>query len=158
MEWSDFSDIADSQVKFDSSGDGLARYTIYNYQKNSQSNGYDYKVTRTYVLLMQNFLAEWKWFIGWICIVGQSIRPRMPLLCTEMEGGGLSGPGRQTILTLLCPDDFLSLDTLTPHTSHLTPHTSHLTPHFVLPLTTVYVMRRSLNLTKSWTKFKNKVF
>ena len=38
------SDIADSIVKFDKSGDGLARYTIYNYQKNSHNNGYDYKV------------------------------------------------------------------------------------------------------------------
>ena len=38
------SDIADSIVKFDESGDGLARYTIYNYQKNSHNNGYDYKV------------------------------------------------------------------------------------------------------------------
>ena len=148
MEWSDFSDIADSQVKFDSSGDGLARYTIYNYQKNSQSNGYDYKVTRTYVLLMQNFLAEWKWFIGWICIVGQSIRLRMPLLYRD--------GGRGTVRARQADNTDTPLSWWLPLSGYT--HTSHLTPHFVLPLTTVYVMRRSLNLTKSWTKFKNKVF
>ena len=43
-DWLACSDIADSIVKFDESGDGLARYTIYNYQKNSHNNGYDYKV------------------------------------------------------------------------------------------------------------------
>ena len=48
-------DIADSQVKFDSSGDGLARYTIYNYQKNSQNNGYDYKVWSYIAILYHNF-------------------------------------------------------------------------------------------------------
>ena len=44
FDWLACSDIADSIVKFDESGDGLARYTIYNYQKNSHNNGYDYKV------------------------------------------------------------------------------------------------------------------
>ena len=37
------SDVANSSVKFDEKGDGLARYTIYNYQKDEQNNT-DYKV------------------------------------------------------------------------------------------------------------------
>lgn len=36
-------DIANSTVKFDSKGDGLARYTIYNYQRNEMGKT-DYKV------------------------------------------------------------------------------------------------------------------
>ena len=36
--------MADSFVKFDEHGDGLARYTIYNYQKKTNGIGYDYKV------------------------------------------------------------------------------------------------------------------
>lgn len=39
------SDIANSTVRFDEKGDGLARYTIYNYQKNSD-NTTDYKVRK----------------------------------------------------------------------------------------------------------------
>ena len=38
------SDIANSTVRFDDKGDGLARYTIYNYQKDGDSNNSDYKV------------------------------------------------------------------------------------------------------------------
>ena len=38
-------DMANSIVKFDEHGDGLARYTIYNYQKKTTGTGYDYKVT-----------------------------------------------------------------------------------------------------------------
>ncbi len=37
-------DIANSTVKFDEKGDGLARYTIFNYQKKLEGAGYDYKV------------------------------------------------------------------------------------------------------------------
>lgn len=38
-------DPAGSEVKFDSRGDGLARYTIMNYRRIANStNGYDYKV------------------------------------------------------------------------------------------------------------------
>ena len=33
--------MADSFVKFDEHGDGLARYTIYNYQKNTRGSGYE---------------------------------------------------------------------------------------------------------------------
>ena len=40
------SDMAKSTVKFDEKGDGLARYTIYNYQKNLADNSFDYKVSR----------------------------------------------------------------------------------------------------------------
>ena len=36
--------MAESIVKFDEKGDGPARYTILNYQKNAETNGYDYKV------------------------------------------------------------------------------------------------------------------
>ena len=32
-------------MKFDEKGDGPARYTILNYQKNPETNGYDYKVS-----------------------------------------------------------------------------------------------------------------
>ena len=39
-------DMADSFVKFDEHRDGLARYTIYNYQKNTRGSGYDYKVNK----------------------------------------------------------------------------------------------------------------
>ncbi|XP_037925369.1 metabotropic glutamate receptor isoform X2 [Hermetia illucens] len=39
-----FVDMAGSQVKFDSQGDGLARYDILNYQKLENSSGYHYKV------------------------------------------------------------------------------------------------------------------
>ena len=39
-------DMANSIVKFDEHGDGLARYTIYNYQKNTKGSGYDYKVNK----------------------------------------------------------------------------------------------------------------
>ena len=38
-------DLAESIVKFDEKGDGPARYTIFNYQKNDQNNGYDYRVS-----------------------------------------------------------------------------------------------------------------
>ena len=38
-------DLAESIVKFDEKGDGPARYTILNYQKNAETNGYDYKVS-----------------------------------------------------------------------------------------------------------------
>jgi hypothetical protein len=38
------SDIGKSIVKFDEKGDGPARYTIYNYQKNLADNTFDYKV------------------------------------------------------------------------------------------------------------------
>ncbi len=40
-----YADIANSTVKFDEKGDGLARYTIFNYQKKLEGAGYDYKVT-----------------------------------------------------------------------------------------------------------------
>ena len=36
--------MADSLVRFDRHGDGLPRYTLYNYQQNSQATGWDYKV------------------------------------------------------------------------------------------------------------------
>ena len=36
--------MANSTVKFDEKGDGLARYTIFNYQKKLEGAGYDYKV------------------------------------------------------------------------------------------------------------------
>ena len=39
------SDIANSTVKFDEKGDGLARYTIYNYQKDGLGKT-DYKVIK----------------------------------------------------------------------------------------------------------------
>ena len=39
-----FSDMADSSVKFDKNGDGIARYTIYNYQKRLSDGATDYKV------------------------------------------------------------------------------------------------------------------
>ena len=51
------SDIADSIVKFDESGDGLARYTIYNYQKNSHNNGYDYKVKGIFKVVSHTILV-----------------------------------------------------------------------------------------------------
>ena len=38
-----FSDVANSTVKFDEKGDGLGRYTIYNYQK-TKDNETDYKI------------------------------------------------------------------------------------------------------------------
>ena len=34
-------------MKFDEKGDGPARYTILNYQKNPETNGYDYKVSHS---------------------------------------------------------------------------------------------------------------
>ena len=37
--------MAESIVKFDEKGDGPARYTIFNYQKNDRNNGYDYQVS-----------------------------------------------------------------------------------------------------------------
>ena len=37
-------DLADSLVRFDRHGDGLPRYTLYNYQQNSRATGWDYKV------------------------------------------------------------------------------------------------------------------
>ena len=36
--------MANSIVKFDEHGDGLARYTIFNYQRKTSGTGYDYKV------------------------------------------------------------------------------------------------------------------
>ena len=36
--------MANSIVKFDEHGDGLARYTIFNYQRKTSGKGYDYKV------------------------------------------------------------------------------------------------------------------
>ena len=36
-------------MKFDEKGDGPARYTILNYQKNPETNGYDYKVSHMLV-------------------------------------------------------------------------------------------------------------
>ena len=36
--------MADSSVKFDKNGDGIARYTIYNYQKRLSDGATDYKV------------------------------------------------------------------------------------------------------------------
>ena len=39
-----FPDIANSTVKFDSKGDGLARYTIYNYQRDARTGKTDYKI------------------------------------------------------------------------------------------------------------------
>ena len=41
-------DVANSTVRFDEKGDGLARYTIYNYQKDEDSNTTDYKVITVY--------------------------------------------------------------------------------------------------------------
>ncbi|XP_067129619.1 metabotropic glutamate receptor [Centruroides vittatus] len=38
-----FIDLAESQVKFDSNGDGLPRYSIYNYQRKNNSNQFEYK-------------------------------------------------------------------------------------------------------------------
>lgn len=37
-------DLANSEVKFDEQGDGLARYDILNYQKLPNTSGYHYKV------------------------------------------------------------------------------------------------------------------
>jgi hypothetical protein len=42
--------MANSTVKFDEKGDGLARYTIFNYQKKLEGAGYDYKVSRELVM------------------------------------------------------------------------------------------------------------
>ena len=39
-----YSDLAESIVKFDEKGDGPARYTIYNYQRNHKTSSYDYRV------------------------------------------------------------------------------------------------------------------
>lgn len=39
-----FADMAQSSVKFDENGDGMARYTIYNYQKNPVDGTFDYAV------------------------------------------------------------------------------------------------------------------
>ena len=39
-----FSDMANSSVKFDENGDGIPRYTIYNYQKRQTDNGTHYKI------------------------------------------------------------------------------------------------------------------
>ncbi|XP_050497370.1 metabotropic glutamate receptor-like [Diabrotica virgifera virgifera] len=40
-----FTDLAGSPVKFDDSGDGLARYDILNYQRHLNSSGYHYRVS-----------------------------------------------------------------------------------------------------------------
>ena len=40
--------MANSIVKFDEHGDGLARYNIYNYQRKANESGYDYKVGMIY--------------------------------------------------------------------------------------------------------------
>lgn len=40
----DFTDVANSTVQFDANGDGIARYTIFNYQKNPIDGSTDYKV------------------------------------------------------------------------------------------------------------------
>ena len=42
--WIFIPDVANQSVRFDDKGDGLARYTIYNYQKDENSNTSDYKV------------------------------------------------------------------------------------------------------------------
>ncbi len=40
----DFTDMANSTVKFDAKGDGLARYTVYNYQRDAATGKTDYRV------------------------------------------------------------------------------------------------------------------
>lgn len=47
-----FADIAGSEVKFDRQGDGLARYDILNYQKNSNASGYYYRVSEIKIYTM----------------------------------------------------------------------------------------------------------
>lgn len=42
-------DLAGSEVKFDSQGDGLARYDILNYQRVGNTSTYQYKVSRNMV-------------------------------------------------------------------------------------------------------------
>ncbi len=51
-----YADIANSTVKFDEKGDGLARYTIFNYQKKLEGAGYDYKVTYFFDILFYQFI------------------------------------------------------------------------------------------------------
>ncbi len=36
--------MANSTVRFDENGDGIARYTIYNYKQNETTGNYDYEV------------------------------------------------------------------------------------------------------------------
>ncbi len=45
--------MAKSRVKFDEKGDGLARYTIFNYQKSPADSSFDYKVKK-YILKSPN--------------------------------------------------------------------------------------------------------
>ena len=55
-------DPADSEVKFDARGDGLARYTIMNYRRLPNSaNGYDYKV-RTHTHVIEKETAQYHLF------------------------------------------------------------------------------------------------
>ena len=51
------SDVANSSVKFDEKGDGLARYTIYNYQKDEQNNT-DYKVGYYLIRHLQSTITK----------------------------------------------------------------------------------------------------
>lgn len=70
--------MAKSRVKFDEKGDGLARYTIFNYQKSPADSSFDYKVrldskpTKWMILykknhyyllvrLLANGLTDYKW-------------------------------------------------------------------------------------------------
>ena len=46
--------MVESIVKFDEKGDGPARYTILNYQKNPESNGYDYKVSHCWCQVLRS--------------------------------------------------------------------------------------------------------
>ncbi|XP_054710934.1 metabotropic glutamate receptor-like [Uloborus diversus] len=56
-----FTDLGGNQVKFDQQGDGLGRYTIYNYQKDDNSSNYYYKVVGKWFDGLHLDLDDVKW-------------------------------------------------------------------------------------------------
>ncbi|XP_059491291.1 metabotropic glutamate receptor isoform X2 [Neocloeon triangulifer] len=59
-----FTDLANSEVKFDSQGDGLARYDILNYQKLPNTSGYHYKVVGKWFHSLELNIDELVWNRG----------------------------------------------------------------------------------------------
>ena len=57
-------DLAESIVKFDEKGDGPARYTIFNYQKNDQNNKYDYRVS--FLVIFLQMRRDTRTFLVWV--------------------------------------------------------------------------------------------
>jgi len=77
-----FADVANSTVKFDEMGDGLARYTIYNYQRDSRGKT-DYKVIGKWYNELKMDVKDVMW--SWSSVTSTTSQSTTPIVLLANE-------------------------------------------------------------------------